>query len=276
MADSTPTSRRRRVIDLLATSDGPLSAEVLREQLSVSLVTVRRDLETLERSGAVIRTHGGAMINSLRAERSISERNDTNALAKAEIAATAASLVSPGLTVFLDAGTTTSRIAAELVTVPDLTIVTSGLNVASVLAEAGPGTTVISTGGTLRRVNQAFLGPFAELVVSSIYADIAFIGTDCVHTSRGLSSRTPEQNSLKRLMISQARRPVVVADSSKLGATWATHWFVPSGPLELITDSRADRATLEDFAQSASWKLVAHENAGAATLVDQTKIERLA
>jgi len=256
MSEITPAQRRRQILDLLATSEGPVSVETLAVQLAVSPVTVRRDLDALERSGSIIRTHGGALINALHPERPVGERQGTNALAKAQIATAAADLVMPGQTVFLDAGTTTSRIAAELAGIPGLTLVTSGANVLAVLAEADSDATVISTGGTLRRVNQALLGPFSDRVVESVYADLAFIGTDCVDVHRGLSSRTPEQNALKELMMRQSRRTVVVADSSKIGASWATHWFIPPGPVELLTDSGADPAVLRDFAASDGWQVL--------------------
>lgn len=233
-----------------------MSAEDLRSELGVSLVTVRRDLDALEQSGLVIRTHGGALINSLRPERSIPERQDTNALAKAEIAVAAAGLVPPGATVLLDAGTTTSRLAAELAGIAGLTIVTTGVNVLAVLAEANTDATVISAGGTLRKVNQALLGPFAENVVRSIYADIAFIGSDCVDSSRGLSSRTSEQNAMKSLMIRQARRPIIVADSSKLGANWSTHWFMPPAGVELLTDSGATEKMITPLVESGVWNIL--------------------
>jgi len=255
----SPASRRRRVVDLLSTREGPVSADDLRSELGVSLVTVRRDLEALEQAGLVIRTHGGALINSLRPERSILERQDTNALAKAEIAVAAARLVPPGATVLLDAGTTTSRLAAELAGITGLTIVTTGVNVLAVLAESDTDATVIGAGGTLRKVNQALLGPFAENVVRSIHADIAFIGSDCVDSARGLSSRTSEQNAMKSLMILQARRPIIVADSSKLGANWSTHWFMPPPGVELLTDSGATEEMINPLVESGVWNILLAE-----------------
>src|SRR5690606_19024583 len=69
MSEITPAQRRRQILDLLATSEGPVSVETLAVQLAVSPVTVRRDLDALERSGSIIRTHGGALINALHPER---------------------------------------------------------------------------------------------------------------------------------------------------------------------------------------------------------------
>lgn len=249
----SPASRRRQVIDLLSTRTGPVGTDDLSSELGVSVVTVRRDLDLLEQSGQIIRTHGGALLNSQRPERSIPERQDTNALAKAEIAVAAAALVKPGMTVLLDAGTTTSRLAAELAGISGLTIVTTGVNVLGVLANLDTDASIICAGGTLRPVNQTLLGPFAESVVSSVYADVAFVGSDCVDVQRGVSSRTPEQNAMKALMIRQARRPIIVADSSKLATNWATHWFVPPAGIELLTDSGATDEVLAPFLESGAW-----------------------
>jgi DeoR family fructose operon transcriptional repressor len=264
--------RRRRIVDLLTVGTGSVSTEELSADLGVSIITVRRDLERLDRAGLVTRTHGGAVIGSLRAEKSIRERRDTNALAKADIAASAARLVPPGSTVMLDAGTTTGRIATELLTVPGLTIVTTGINALAVLAESNTDATVISAGGTLRRVNQALLGPFAETVIRSVYADVAFVGSDCVDVERGVSSRTPEQNALKALMIAQSRRPVIVADATKLGATWATHWFLPSTPVELLTDRAANDDILQAFDASEAWSVLIAEDGGTSRTTTDTTL----
>lgn len=267
----SPASRRRQVIDLLSTREGPVGTDDLSAELGVSVVTMRRDLDSLEQSGQIIRTHGGAMINSQRPERSIPERQDTNALAKAEIAVAAARLVQPGMTVLLDAGTTTSRLAAELAGISGLTIVTTGVNVLGVLASSDTDATIICAGGTLRKVNQTLLGPFAVSVVSSVYADIAFVGSDCVDLRRGVSSRTPEQNAMKALMIRQARRPIIVADSSKLATNWATHWFMPPAGVELLTDSGATDEVLAPFLEAEAWDVL---TAGADALSDSARSSR--
>lgn len=265
-----PASRRQRIVDLLLQGEGRADAEGLAATLGVSVITVRRDLEHLDRAGVLTRTRGGALLGNLRAEKSIRERQDTNALAKAAIARSAASLVKPGSTVLLDAGTTTGRIARELADIPDLTIVTTGLNALVALAESDSDATIIVTGGTLRKTNQALLGPSAEATVRSLLADVAFIGTDCVDVGRGISSRTPEQNALKGLMFDHARRPIVVADSSKLGASWSTHWFPPVGPVDLLTDSGADPGVLETFTASGEWEVIVAPPASDAGRADRT------
>jgi DeoR/GlpR family transcriptional regulator of sugar metabolism len=115
------------------------------------------------------------------------------------------------------------------------------------LAEGDFDGEVVSLGGQLRRTNQAFSGSAAESVVRGVYADVAFLGADCVHHERGISSRTLEQSTLKGLLALHARHTVVLADSSKIGRDWGSYWSALDSPYSLVTDSHAPREALEPF-----------------------------
>jgi DeoR/GlpR family transcriptional regulator of sugar metabolism len=248
--------RREQIMEKLRMGDGMTQVENLSRFFGVSVATIRRDLDRLSQQERVTRTYGGAVIGNIRAEQSLREREVTHASAKDAIAREAAQMVHPGSTVLLDAGTTTGQLARYLAKIPGLTVITNGLNALNIFAEAETDVQAIALGGSLRRTNQALIGPIAELVVRSVYADIAFIGTDCVDVERGISSRTLEQNSLKGLMAAQARRCVVLADSSKLNANWSTFWAPLPDPCDLLTDASATDESLEPFQSAKHVNLV--------------------
>lgn len=247
MEMSVTEKRRQLIMEKLRARSGQMHVEELRDCFNVSVATIRRDLDRLAQDGVITRTYGGAVIGNVRAEQSLREREVSQAPAKDAIAQAAADLVQPHSTVFLDAGTTTGRLSHYLSNISGLTVVTNGLNALSIFADAETDAQIIAVGGSLRRTNQALLGPIAESVVRSVYADVAFLGTDCVHAKRGISSRTLEQNALKSLMAEQARRSVVVADSSKLNATWSTYWTPLPKPCDLITDNAAGEEAMQPF-----------------------------
>lgn len=245
-----PTSaaqRRESILERLRSNGGSIHVEDLSRHFGVSVATVRRDLDYLGQNGLITRTYGGAVIGNIRAEQTLREREVSNAAAKDAIARAAAELVQPGSTVLLDAGTTTGQLSRYLSRIPGLTVLTNGLNALNVFAEADTDVHAIALGGSLRPTNQSTIGAIAESVVRSVYADIAFIGTDCLDARRGISSRTVEQNSLKTLMMLHSRRSVVLADSSKLNSDWSTYWATLPQGCSIITDDAAGDDAIEPF-----------------------------
>jgi len=239
--------RRDLILERLRNNGGSIQVEDLSRHFGVSVATVRRDLDYLGQNGLITRTYGGAVIGSLRAEQTLREREVSNASAKDAIARAAAELVQPGSTVLLDAGTTTGQLSRYLARIPNLTVLTNGLNALNVFAEADTDVHAIALGGSLRPTNQSTIGPIAESVVRSVHADIAFIGTDCLDAQRGISSRTLEQNSLKSLMMQHSRRTVILADSSKLNTNWSTYWTALPEGCTVITDNTAGNGALQPF-----------------------------
>ena len=110
---------------------GSASVEALRDKLGVSLATVRRDLQDLEESGLLRRTHGGAIpieplfYEAFRHDRSFQDQVGSYADEKRRIALAASELISPGDTIALTAGTTTTEVVRSLHTLGGITVVTN-------------------------------------------------------------------------------------------------------------------------------------------------------
>lgn len=231
--------RRRHILAILATDERAEVAD-LAGRFDVSESTIRRDLESLARSGAIERTRGGA-VPALRLEPSYAQKRRSHEVEKLAIARAAARLVEPGASVLLDAGTTTLAVARALRAIRDLTIATTSLPIALELADRAR---VVVVGGTLRERTVALVGPLAERAIEQLHVDVAFVGTNGVAVGAGFTTPTWEEASVKARMIGAATTAVVVADGSKVGEiTFARICDLDAVDL-LVTDRSAPPAEL--------------------------------
>lgn len=222
-----------------------MSVTDLSRSAGVSEMTVRRDLEALERDGLLRRVHGGAISAVSRSyEPPFSLRAGRNANAKERIAARAASLLSEGDTAVLDVGTSTLALARQIGTLGALTVVTPSLRVAEVLGDA-QGVRVILTGGIVRADERSLIGDLAERAFDELHCDTVFLGVGGIDAGAGLTEFNLDDTRVKRAALRTARRCVVLADASKIGRVA----FAQICPLErvdiLVTDSSAPDEGLE-------------------------------
>jgi DeoR/GlpR family transcriptional regulator of sugar metabolism len=213
-------SSRRRVIGTMVADRGVLTVSELAACFGVSSMTIRRDLEHLQRSGTIERAHGGALRpTSLPAppiEPSFLARRTENATAKARIAEAAAALIEVGEVVALDVGSSVVALAEVLRTRVDLGVVTHNLHVVATLAWAETGPSLYVLGGHCRRNEGSLCGPQADAELAQLWLDTAFIGVAGL-SPEGLFDYAPEEAEIKVRYRSRARRVVVLCDASKLG-----------------------------------------------------------
>ena len=223
-AVTLPASVRRERMLAMITDRQFVRVAELSDVFGISGVTVRADLDALDSSNVVRRVRGGAMVRShgVSPERSFEESLTASSTEKASIGKAAAALVTSGMSVVLDVGTTTTAIARALVARDDLekvTVITNALNIALELEAARSDLTVIVTGGTLRRLQHSLVDPMATLLLERLHTDLAFIGCNGVDVTHGVTNVNLPETEIKRRMIASAERPVVVAAGSKLGQT---------------------------------------------------------
>jgi DeoR/GlpR family transcriptional regulator of sugar metabolism len=251
-AGPEPAEVRQQRITALVEEQGFVRVSDLSARFGVSTVTVRTDLQSLESHGRVRRIRGGAMSPGIeRAEQPFEIAEHDLADEKAAIGRCAAGLVADGDTVLLDVGTTTTAIARALVARSDLrevTVVTNGLTVALVLERAWPRITVVVTGGTLRRLQHSLVNPLGTVLLDGLNASIAFIGCNGVDVEGGVTNVNLPEAEVKRAMLLSARRPVVVADGSKLGEVEVAKICELSEVSLVVTDASADPSVLADLA----------------------------
>ncbi|MGB5433469.1 MAG: DeoR/GlpR family DNA-binding transcription regulator [Acidimicrobiia bacterium] len=213
--------RRERILSLVRDREFVRVSE-MSAMFGISEVTVRSDLDILDETGSLQRVHGGAVIRAPRSrqERSFEESSGTAAEEKAAIGHAAAAMVSPGETIILDVGTTTTAVARALVERKDLrdvVVFTSAINVAFELEHGIPRFTVVVTGGTLRPLQHSLVDPMANHILERVNVSTVFLGCNGVHPDEGITNVNLPEAAVKRHMLDAAQRCVVVAEGSKIG-----------------------------------------------------------
>ncbi len=244
--------RRRALADLLG-ENPVLAVEDLARRFAVSAQTVRRDLQYLEQRGLIRRAYGGAVARdrdedalTLSRESAFRAREEERAAQKRAIARLALGLVKSGQTVIFDASTTVLQLAHALPLDIELTAIVNALPVGMELSRR-PHVEITAIGGTLRQTSLSWTGPIAEANLRRLYADTAFISTRGLSVGRGLTEANPYEAALKEIMIANAARVVVLADSSKLGRS-ALSFFAPLDAVAmLVTDDEADPRALSQL-----------------------------
>lgn len=179
----------------------------------VSLMTIHRDLDALERSGAVVKVRGGAKAVRHAADLGFDVRLEENVTGKTAIARKAMSLIQPHSSVFLDAGTTNLIMARNL---PDVSmnIVTTGPHVALELCHLSNPTVTLCC-GTINRKNRALSGKNTLEMLEKINIDTAFIGVSGCAAESGFTCGTEADMLVKQLVIQKARTSIIVCDHTK-------------------------------------------------------------
>jgi len=232
--------RRKRIFGLLQ-KQGIVTVSELSAAFAVSEETIRRDLQKMENSSSgVARTHGGAFISkTVHSDIPISIRENICLDGKTRIALLCEGLVEEGDTVILDSSTTSLHIAEHLKHKRNIVVITNALKIAMCFAGVDH-VKVISIGGTLRQSQMSFIGPAAERVVSEYYADKAFVSCVGVDLVKGITDADEQEAEVRKLMLRQATKKILVADNTKLGKT-SFSFIAPINGLDwLVTDQQPD------------------------------------
>jgi DeoR/GlpR family transcriptional regulator of sugar metabolism len=206
---------RRHLIAESVIAQGAATVAHLSKQFGVSQVTIRTDLEALERTGILTRNRGGAVANRVsRFTPAFQQQTSVNRDAKKAIAARAAETIQDGDRVVLDAGSTTLYLA-DLLCPKRLTLAVNSVYSMNRLVDA-PNVDLILIGGALYTPALSFTGELAEAFLDRLHFDKAVLGVNGV-TPHGISVNNPQEAGIKRKMIDRAKCVVVLADSSKIG-----------------------------------------------------------
>jgi DeoR family glycerol-3-phosphate regulon repressor len=214
-----PAGARRAALHRVIVERGFVSVADVARDIGISEMTVRRDLEMLERDGLVLRSHGGAVAapqsSVIQIEPSYAARRELNAAAKMRIAACAAQLVLPGQAIGLDTGSTVSYLAAELADREELKLVTNSLQ--TILAMPQPILPeVFLLGGRLRPREGSLCGGITHQQLRGHWLDRFFLGI-CGIDGQGVYDYSPEDTEVKSVFMRQSKRVTALCDSSKFG-----------------------------------------------------------
>ena len=211
-------NQRRELIRNLLAEHGRLTVEELSPLLEVTVMTVRRDLAAMERTGLLTRTHGGCVLQApFVGERPFAEKDLHRRAQKYAIAGEAAQRLSAGAGVYLDTGTTAVHVARLLPTNLALRVLTNNLRVAMELF-ARQGVEVCVYGGTLAGQSPDLLGEAALARINDLRVDVAMLGADAVDAQRGeFYSADMGSALLSQAAQRSAEKTFVLVDSSKFG-----------------------------------------------------------
>jgi DeoR family transcriptional regulator of aga operon len=215
----TRAERLTALLELLVV-EGKVDVEHSAERFTVSAATIRRDLDHLADQQLLTRTHGGAVPNTTSYDLPLRYKSATHGDAKARIAQRAVAMLWPGCTVSLNGGTTTVEVARAIPGAEALhhgvTVVTNALNIATELT-VRPFIKIMVCGGVARPQSYELVGAMASETLSQLTPDICFLGATGLDPVAGVTTHDEAEAAINRVMVQQAKRTVVVADSSKLG-----------------------------------------------------------
>ena len=221
--------RREKILDLLK-EDGSAKVLNLAKLFKVTEVTIRQDLEKLDKDGLVIREHGGAYLKDVPNQvKGFALAHQENLDKKALIAKKCLEFIESGDTIILDSGSTTTEIAKNLKGMKNLTIITNALNIALMLG-AEPGIEVIVTGGEFKPPTLSLTGQKAADFFKGLHVQKLFLATAGISLKAGLTYPSISDLVVKKAMIEAAEVRYLVADSTKIGKAA----FASLGALSLI------------------------------------------
>lgn len=213
-----PAGRQQFILSRIR-REGTVTVSQLAQELEVSDLTIRRDLDQLATKGLVERTHGGATDRrALAIEPDYPQKASEYTVEKQAIGAIAADMVEEGDTLYINSGTSTLAVIQALARQnKHITIVTNNMDAIWACKESDA-IRLIVAGGVYRGRSHSVSGSLSSLIIAEINANKAIIGVDGFSPSAGLTTPILEEAETTRAMIAQTVGSViVVATANKIG-----------------------------------------------------------
>lgn len=249
--------RCQKIISVLNDNNGFIRIGDLSNILEVSEMTIRRDLEQLEKKGLLQRIHGGAVLNHDKGKITNSIKNIEK---KQAIARAAFKLLEQEESVYIDSGTTPQCFAEfiEQAECPELSIITNSFIVANILAYKKSIDTII-TGGKLHTTHFALIGPLAEESVKKFNYNKAFLAVGGISLSDGASVLCLDEIPIKKKVIENSDQIIILADSSKFNKS-TLGFLISFEKIDIIvTDWEIDEVYLSEFQRKGIKVIVAEK-----------------
>lgn len=234
--------RQKSILNRLGHHD-EVSVNELAEQLKVSSVTIRQDLNFMESEGLLKRIHGGAV---LRDADDLANRLGVNYDKKLKIARKVAGYVKDGETILIESGSINALLAREIAKKRNVRIITTNVYIARQFrknAEAN----VILLGGLYQHQSETLVGKITKVCIDQINYSKAFIGIDGYTPESGFTLRDLLRSEISGYIIEKSKEVFIVTDSSKFGKTELTRVCYPSDIQHVATDSDLGEEYIKDL-----------------------------
>lgn len=249
-------ARRKRILDIL-NRDGVVRVAQLSDELDMTVVTIRNDLNALERDGYLERVQGGAIQAAKNFHnQEFLHRKQHNRDIKKKVAFSASSLIRDGDSIFLNSGTTSYYTAIELKGYKNLSIVTNSLLIAEELGVC-PSFRVLLLGGEINAQYSFTYGSDVLEQLRRYRADYAILSMDGVCLNGGLTTYHAEEAIVDRLMMERAGETIIIADHNKLGKEGFSFVADLKSKITLVTDDKAERSYVENI-RALGIRVVSH------------------
>jgi DeoR/GlpR family transcriptional regulator of sugar metabolism len=232
--------RQQHIVEILQ-EYGRITVKELCKLFDVSDVTIRNDLNDLEKGGLLTRTHGGAMsTNQTSPETPFYVRMQKHTDEKERMAKAAAEMIVDGEAAFIDGGTTASGIRFFLQDKKDITIITPSIDIASYLAHHSS-INIFVMGGFLKRESFSTLGTSCADVIKEWNISKAFLGAYGFDANHGLTDIHTGFIEQKKFITEHANTIIGMVDSSKWGKV-SLDTFTPIDKIDvIISDNSASK-----------------------------------
>ncbi|CFQ58196.1 transcriptional regulatory protein YciT [Yersinia frederiksenii] len=224
---------RQQSIIQLVNDRQRISVSELAQANQVSEVTIRQDLNLLEKRGLLKRVHGSAV--ALQSD-DVDVRMMSHFATKQKLANHAASLVNDGETIFIESGSSNALLAHKLAQRPGITLVTVSGYIARQLKDSA--CEVILLGGIYQKKSDSMVGPLTQLCLRHVHFSKAFIGIDGYQPNAGFTGRDMLRAEVINSVLAKGAENIILADASKFGQVHQNSLAPLSSISRVITDNR--------------------------------------
>lgn len=234
-------ARRKQIMQKIQ-SKGTVNVDELAEELNVTPLTIRRDLQYWEDKGAIERYYGGARLIQSFVD---NDELDNNEPYKHAIAKYAATFVQEGDTIFINTSST-ALLVLKYIKGKHVTVITN--NAKAIFIDHDPFVQIVLTGGELRIPKESMVGDFAMNNLNRVKANKAFLGCSGFDSEVGMTTAILSEVTINETMIQRCSgEAFILADATKINYIHQFTVAEPDAFYYLITDTRVPQEQIEEF-----------------------------
>ena len=207
-------NRQKKILEIISHT-GRIKVSELSKTLFFSEMTIRRDLQVLEKEGLLKRVHGGAVKNETDFQYPIYYRMEINKEQKKSLASLAAKYLHDGQTIFLNSSSTLTYLLPHLQKYKDLQVITNSVHLLFYLAQMHISCTL--TGGSYNEIEQSLTGRQAEEFLKWVNPDIAFLSCEALSADGYVTDSDPDLAEIDKIAVKRAKETIMLMDRSKVG-----------------------------------------------------------